>query len=117
MAQRFAQPVALDSPANAAAFDSVMMRLDDAPLRNSSKGKAIWRIDRLNALRPGLRCGRGLPLWHNGSDHVIKRWPCGTLQRCTGLIPSCSVFDFALQILVLDNFGFKDQRCICAQAP
>ena len=41
MAQRFAQPDALESPAKADAFDSVMIRLDEAPLRNSSRGKAI----------------------------------------------------------------------------
>lgn len=44
MAQRLAQPEALESPAKAVALDSVMIRLDDAPLRNSSNGKAIWRI-------------------------------------------------------------------------
>ena len=59
MAQRFAQPAALDSPAKAAAFESVMMRLDDAPLRSSSKGKAIWRIDSLNALMDGVAVRKG----------------------------------------------------------
>ena len=44
MAQRLAQPDALERPAKAVALDSVMIRLDDAPLRSSSNGKAIWRI-------------------------------------------------------------------------
>jgi hypothetical protein len=37
----------------------VMMRLDDAPLRSSSKGKAIWRIDSLNALMAGVAVRKG----------------------------------------------------------
>jgi hypothetical protein len=57
-------------------------------------------------LWPGLRRGRGLPLWHNGSDDVIKRWRGGFLHRCAGLIPGRGVFDFTFQILVLNHFGF-----------
>jgi hypothetical protein len=44
IAQRFAQPAALERPAKAEALHSVIIRLEDAPLRNSSNGKAIWRI-------------------------------------------------------------------------
>jgi hypothetical protein len=44
IAHRFAQPEALERPAKAEALHSVMISLEDASLRNSSKGKAIWRI-------------------------------------------------------------------------